>query len=151
MDAVTPPLHITITPPTAEPKATSGFWQDDSPSFKDVLDTINPLQHIPIVSNLYQSMTGDIPSTGAKIAGGTLFGGALGLLGSIIGSIIEAQTGKDIGGNLLAALTGDSAGDTATSAPPQSSPTNETPPAPERFVSASRRSAYNAYVSVQSA
>lgn len=75
-------------------------------SFADILDTINPLQHIPGVSTIYRALTGETISHGAKIAGDTLFGGPLGLLSSIVGSIFEEETGKDVGGHLMAAATG---------------------------------------------
>jgi len=47
-------------------------------SFWDVLDVINPLQHIPILSSIYREVTGDTMSAVANIAGGTLFGGPIG-------------------------------------------------------------------------
>ena len=75
-------------------------------SFADILDVINPLQHIPVVSTLYREMTGDTLSAGARIAGGALFGGPLGLFASIIDAAIEEETGGDIGKNLFAAASG---------------------------------------------
>lgn len=146
MDAAHPPLQITVTPNNAQRPAATGFWQDsDGPSFKDVLDTLNPLQHIPVISTLYQSLTDDKPSTGANIIGGTLFGGAFGLLGSIVNAIVQNETGNDIGGNLMATLTGESPSPTNAVTPPETS----TPT--EHYLTASQRSAYNAYVSVQNA
>jgi hypothetical protein len=44
-----------------------------------LLDIINPLQHIPLVSNLYREITGDQISSSARILGGGLFGGPIGL------------------------------------------------------------------------
>ncbi|MGQ3031076.1 MAG: hypothetical protein ACT60Q_22290, partial [Ferrovibrionaceae bacterium] len=35
------------------------LFGDEGFSFKTVLDTINPLQHIPIVSTIYRELTGD--------------------------------------------------------------------------------------------
>ncbi|KAF0225553.1 MAG: hypothetical protein FD176_239 [Rhodospirillaceae bacterium] len=75
---------------------------DDEPSFWDLLDVINPLQHIPVVNTLYQELTGDKIGVGARLAGGTLFGGAIGLVASAIGCIIEEETGDDIGGHVMA-------------------------------------------------
>lgn len=49
----------------------------------DVIDIVNPLHHIPIVSNLYQSATGDTISSVAQIVGGGLFGGPVGALVSM--------------------------------------------------------------------
>lgn len=75
-------------------------------SFSDIIDIINPLQHIPGVSTLYQALSGDTISTGAKIAGGALFGGGIGFISSLVNAIIEQETGKDVGQNLFAAVTG---------------------------------------------
>lgn len=76
-------------------------------SFADVLDVVNPLKHLPVVSTLYSELTGDNTiSAGAKIAGGALFGGPIGLFAAIIDAIAQDTTGKDIGGNVFAAVTG---------------------------------------------
>ncbi|MSO66150.1 MAG: hypothetical protein EXQ85_10255 [Alphaproteobacteria bacterium] len=61
--------------PQKEAPRTSHFWGSEGPSFKDLLDTINPLQHLPIIGPIYRSITGDQPSHGARILGGALFGG----------------------------------------------------------------------------
>ncbi len=53
---------------------------DNSFGFADIVDMINPLQHIPIVSGLYQSATGDTIGSIATIVGGAIFGGPLGAL-----------------------------------------------------------------------
>lgn len=50
--------------------------------FGDIIDMINPLQHIPIVNKLYQSATGDTIGAVAMIVGGAIFGGPLGALTS---------------------------------------------------------------------
>lgn len=102
---------------------------DDGPSFGDLLDVINPLQHIPIVNTLYQELTGDKIGVGARLAGDTLFGGAIGLVASVVNCLVEEGTGDDIGGHVLALFKdGDSAGSaalaqadtgTATDAPPK--------------------------------
>ncbi len=89
--------------------------------FSDFLDIINPLQHIPIVSNVYRAITGDEVSTGAKVLGGGLFGVALGgvtgLVASIANEIFEGETGKDTGDTLIAMMTGSgSASSTVSSA-----------------------------------
>ena len=117
-------LQVTIHPQTP-------FWSSDTPSFKDFLDVVNPLQHIPIVSNIYQSLTGDTQSQGSKIAGGTLFGGPIGFITSLIDSIVQGETGKDIGGNIMAAVNGEgvktpssSEQAVASSIPGAPSPTN---------------------------
>lgn len=70
--------------------------------FEAFLDTINPLQQIPGVSTLYRAASGDGISTVARLAGGALFGGPIGFIASAINAGIEAATGADIGGHLMA-------------------------------------------------
>jgi len=57
---------------------------DDGLTFADVIDIVNPLQHIPIVSTFYRKLTGDTIDPAIRIAGGALFGGPLGALASTI-------------------------------------------------------------------
>ena len=107
MDAInstssTQPLQLTIRPE-------GSFWSEEAPTFSDFLDIINPLQHIPIISNIYQALTGDTASTGSKIAGGALFGGPIGFIASIVDSIVQQESGKDMGGNMLAMFDSDTA------------------------------------------
>lgn len=54
--------------------------KDASFGFSDIVDIVNPLQHIPVVSNLYQSATGDTMGAIAQIVGGGIFGGPVGAL-----------------------------------------------------------------------
>lgn len=80
---------------------------DDSPSFKDFLDIINPLQHIPIVNTIYRELTGDEPGALARVAGGALYGGVIGMALEATDAIIDDETGKDVGEHIWAFLTGD--------------------------------------------
>lgn len=100
---------------------------DDEPSFWDLLDVINPLQHIPVVNTLYQELTGDKIGVGARLAGGTLFGGVIGLAASAIGCIIEEETGDDIGGHVMALFKDDA---------PASQVAEQTPAAPAKTTQA---------------
>ncbi len=109
MTDTSPPRRCRL-PSTPLPQARrdnqGNFWSGEAPSFKDALDTINPLQHIPVVSTVYQAMTGDMPSSGAKIAGGALFGGPIGLVALHLRQIVQSATGAGIAGNLMAAIEG---------------------------------------------
>lgn len=143
-DAVTnTPLQVTIHPQQYAQQGQSNFWGGDgnTPGFQDFLDTINPLQHIPIVSNIYQAITGDKPSIGSKLAGDTLFGGPIGFLASLFGSMVESASGSDITGNVVAAIEGKPVPmlHTATQ-------TKTASDLPQDFLSPSKRAAYNAYV-----
>lgn len=126
---------------TADGKRLSMFAEgDDSPSFWDVLDVINPLQHIPVVSNLYREATDDKIGVGARLLGGTLFGGPIGLIASAIDCVVEEATGEDTGGHVLALFRdeGQSSPDTAPTkfagAPEAGTPA---PPATAEAVSSS--------------
>ncbi|PWC42589.1 hypothetical protein TSO221_21505 [Azospirillum sp. TSO22-1] len=70
------------------------------PDFGDVLDALNPLHHVPVVSTLYEAATGSRISTAARLAGGYLYGGPAGLLGSAAISLVEGVTGDSVGGHL---------------------------------------------------
>ncbi|MCE9648049.1 MAG: hypothetical protein K8R18_00365 [Parvibaculum sp.] len=75
-------------------------------SFNDILDTLNPLQHIPVVAEAYRALTGDTISPQAKVAGGALYGGPIGLVLSAADAAIEAVSGKDVGQHVMASLFG---------------------------------------------
>lgn len=82
-------------------------------SFSDFLDLINPLEHIPVLSSIYREITGEHINPISRVAGdvvyGALMGGvsaALSGLGAIGDAIMEAETGKDATGNVVAALFG---------------------------------------------
>ena len=81
--------------------------------FSTLLDIINPLQHIPLVSSLYRDITGDEISPSARIIGGGLFGGPIGLATASANAIFEQASGDDILGHTLAAFSGDGAPDAA--------------------------------------
>ncbi|MFM2128736.1 MAG: hypothetical protein RL477_282 [Pseudomonadota bacterium] len=107
------PLHAAPTPagkPAANPAAAGGGAQAEAPakdggfSFADLLDIINPLQHIPVVGAIYREITGDAIGTAAKIAGGTLFGGVIGFVTSLVDGIVTEATGKDTAQHLVATL-----------------------------------------------
>lgn len=80
------------TPAPAE--ATSIFGEDGF-TFGDIIDIINPLQHIPIVSSLYRDITGDTIAPAMKIAGGALFGGPIGAVTSMITVAFQSQNEKE--------------------------------------------------------
>lgn len=99
----------------ADAKASGGpaIWGADGFTFYDFLDIINPLQHIPIVNTLYRQWTGDTIDYGARIAGGTLFGGPIGLAVAAADVFVEGSTGKDMGQHMMAFLGGGGGGDAA--------------------------------------
>ena len=85
-------------------------------SFNDLIDTLNPLQHIPVISEIYRGLTGDRISPQARIAGGTLYGGPIGLAATLASMAIAGGNGeRGVGDRLYASLftPEDAASDTA--------------------------------------
>lgn len=79
----------------------------DGFSFNDLLDTINPLQHLPIISTLYRDLTGDEIKPAARIVGGALFGGPIGAGIAITDAVLEQASGTDSGGHIMSLLSGE--------------------------------------------
>jgi len=102
--ALPPPTHDIPRKPvyhdgTDVPEyAFSDLWQDrkEGITFGDVLDVINPLQHIPIVSTIYRMATDDDIGVGPRLLGGALFGGPLGVLITGLTAILEDISGGSV-------------------------------------------------------
>jgi hypothetical protein len=109
MSAVTPPALTALWDPEGrrvpggalapDPPALEG---EDALGFSDFLSIINPLQHIPVISTLYRWMTGDTIKPAARVIGGGLFGGPIGLVTAGFNAIFEQAAGKDVGDKVLA-------------------------------------------------
>ncbi len=83
-----------------------GFWGRDGLTFGDLIDLINPLQHIPVVGAIYRAATGDDLAPGARVLGGALYGGVAGLAGGVVNAIVAEFTGGDVGAHAIALLDG---------------------------------------------
>ena len=101
LDAPEPALER----PRASGKA--GLFGKNGFDFFDFLDIINPLQHIPFVANIYRKITGDEIAPGARLIGGGIFGGPIGFAAAVANVAVESASGRDMGGHVLAMLTGD--------------------------------------------
>ncbi|ATX80689.1 hypothetical protein Ga0123461_2287 [Mariprofundus aestuarium] len=94
-----------LAPPKESDKP-SGLWESDKFSFRDFIDMINPLQHLPVVSTIYRKLTGDEIGDGPRMVGGAIFGGVLGSwisgLASAVANVFSSRTtGKDVGDHVL--------------------------------------------------
>lgn len=69
--------------------------------FDDVVDVINPLHHLPVVSMVYRGITGDTIHPMSQILGGALYGGPIGAVTGTANAISQVQTGKDLGSHVL--------------------------------------------------
>jgi hypothetical protein len=84
----------------------NGVGEDEEFGFGDILDMVNPLQHIPIVNRIYRHITGDRIKPVAQVVGDTVYGGPIGGAASLTNVIIAHETGRDIAGNVLALAQG---------------------------------------------
>jgi len=108
-------------PPSVARSATAG---EGGFSFADLLDVVNPLQHLPVIGTLYRAITGDGIGTLERIAGDGLYGGLMGAVSAVADTMFEAVTGKDFGSTVLALFTGGHDEETpkAVAAAPAASP-----------------------------
>ncbi|MBL8643594.1 MAG: hypothetical protein JNK21_06660 [Rhodospirillaceae bacterium] len=107
--AVNPALQrgdiVSVAAPTEEITVTAKALGNSDYSFWDLLDLINPLQHIPGVNTLYRHLTGDTIKTPMQLIGATVIGGPIGFAAAMVDSVIEEATGTDIGGHAMALMT----------------------------------------------
>lgn len=89
-------------PPPAAATGAAAPASGDKGFFADLLDVINPLQHIPIISTLYRAITGDTIQPLEQLAGDGLYGGVLGFVASAANLAFKDITGKDVGDTVLA-------------------------------------------------
>lgn len=95
-------------------------------SFGDLLDTLNPLQHIPVISSIYRAVAGEDIHPAARVAGDVIYGGLGGVASGVIAiasatgdSVMESQTGHDATGHIVLAMLGDDDAQPAKEETPQ--------------------------------
>jgi Flp pilus assembly protein TadD len=104
---------VDVSPFSRAPRRFTREHEDDHETrhFKgdlwDLVDVVNPLQHIPVVASIYRNVTDDEIKPAARIAGGTLFGGILGFAAALADSVVEEINGEDIAGTAIAAVFAD--------------------------------------------
>ncbi len=99
-------------------------WNPDAPDevvltdgksrgFGDLLQALNPLQNLPIVGTIYRELTGETIEPSARVVGGFIYGGPIGIASALVNAIVEGDSGKDIGGHMLAMVSGPEKGNIA--------------------------------------
>lgn len=78
------------------------LFGEDGFTFADLLDIVNPLQHIPVIGTIYRRISGDTLDPGARLAGGALFGGPIGVAVAGLNAALEDASGRDIGEHVMA-------------------------------------------------
>ena len=99
-----PPEIVTVTAPSETIDSGKSF-------FDNLLDVVNPLEHLPIVSTIYNHITGHTPNDFAQAAGDMLYGGPVGFLSSIGNIAFTHITGKSVGDTVWDWVIGDKSGD----------------------------------------
>jgi hypothetical protein len=88
-------------------------------NFEDFLDILNPLHHIPIVSEIYKNESDDKISNDAKAVGDIIYGGLtsglLGVLSAIGNALLKEETNKDLSEHIIDFASGDKTGETTSS------------------------------------
>lgn len=110
------------TIPKAAPKPAKDEGMDLSLGFDDIVDALNPLQHLPGVSAVYRQATGDDIGLAARLAGGFLYGGPIGLAGGAAMAMFEAITGDSPLGHIASLVEGDGSDTVATAGTPAAQP-----------------------------
>jgi len=79
---------------SSKPTARFEPFGEDGLTFRDLIDLVNPLQHIPVLSTVYRKLTGDTIDPAMRVAGGALFGGPIGAAVSMVAvAVAEARKG----------------------------------------------------------
>lgn len=63
--------------------------------FRDLIDIVNPLHHIPVIGQLYRKVSGDVISPAFQVAGGALFGGPIGAAFAAAGVALRSVVGAE--------------------------------------------------------
>lgn len=104
LDATLPAAAAPASPPGDQKAASkSSDWDF---SFHNLLDIVNPLEHLPIIGTIYRAITGTHIGIPERIAGDALYGGLWGAVSGAADAAFEAVTGKDFGSTMLALFTG---------------------------------------------
>jgi hypothetical protein len=94
------------SPDMVRNREAGGLFGKDGFGFDDLIDVVNPLQHIPVVSTFYRAMTQDRIAPAPRLLGGALLGGVVGLAVAALNAVLEGATGKDVGEHVRTALFG---------------------------------------------
>ena len=95
-EAAEPPPSPTLTESVMDYS-----FGEDGIGLTDAFDTFNVLNHVPVVSAVYQSETGTEINAVAKLAGGYFYGGPLGLTLSAVDLGVQALSGSSFNERLV--------------------------------------------------
>lgn len=132
ISAVTAPV---LGRPTEAPKPPAAgeegsWWSSDGPNFGDLLDMINPLQHLPGLSIFYRQGSGDTIAHFPRLLGDAIYGGVLGgVVAGVTGIataaaniLLKEASGQDLGEHVMELLDGEAPDSAESAAPPPFQP-----------------------------
>lgn len=96
--------------PDQEARPSAETLPESEGGFGALLDIVNPLQHIPIVGNIYRAATGDTISAAGHVLGGMLFGGPLGFLAGAATALFSEIFTPEEGGETAVADASEGSG-----------------------------------------
>lgn len=88
--------NATLTQSSILTQVAKYSFGDNGLELTDGFDAVNILQHLPVVSTIYQETTGDTLDAAAKLSGGFIYGGSLGLALSAVDLAVEYVSGSSI-------------------------------------------------------
>lgn len=95
------------TPQTAKGESSIAPQNIEEITWSDVVDAVNPLHQLPVIGDVYRSITGEKISGMARVAGGFIFGGiAGGLVAALTAAYAEAHNDQSPGEQLVSRLLG---------------------------------------------
>jgi len=108
---VSPAAHHTVADPYPHVVAPDkGETFTEGPvqelTFDDVLDLVNPLQHLPVISTIYRAVTGDKIKPAMQIMGDLAYGGPEGFVLSCFQVLFSQISGEDLGSHILGFVEG---------------------------------------------
>lgn len=86
--------------------AASTQASDGDISFGDILESVNPLQHIPVVSLVYRAVSGNEIGLAPRLIGATILGGPIGLIVAGVTAMLEEATGASVVQHAMALFDG---------------------------------------------
>jgi hypothetical protein len=89
----------------AEAQEIDPRYRERSYSFRDILESVNPIQHLPIVGQMYRDATGTQLHPIARILGGAATG-PVGAVSAFANVAVESATGRDISGHVIDLVRG---------------------------------------------
>jgi hypothetical protein len=108
------PIPATAKPVPVAPTVTQLSSSDHKSFWDNVWDTVNPLEHFPVVSTVYDKITHNHVGDLEKVAGDTLYGGPIGLASSLVNVAFQHITGKSFGDMVMGWVTDDDDSKTET-------------------------------------